>query len=209
MPIFGKRFEVLLAVARSGGVGIRHDNDAVGDGVVLENPTQQLEAAVEAVYRSWTSDRARTYRRIEHLEDLRGTAVAIQAMVFGNRGLSSAGGVAFSRDPSTGSAMPVIDILFELQGEDVVSGTRNPETEEAMARFAPTATRQLREILKRLEQEFADVQDVEFTVEDGKLWILQTRVGKADAAGGAALCDRLRRRGTDHSGRGLAASERR
>ena len=86
------------------------------DGVVLENPTQQLEAAVEAVYRSWTSDRARTYRRIEHLEDLRGTAVAIQAMVFGNRGLSSAGGVAFSRDPSTGSAMPVIDILFEFAG---------------------------------------------------------------------------------------------
>jgi pyruvate,orthophosphate dikinase len=148
------------------------------DGVVLENPTQQLEAAVEAVYRSWTSDRARTYRRIEHLEDLRGTAVAIQAMVFGNRGLSSAGGVAFSRDPSTGSAMPVIDILFESQGEDVVSGTRNPETEEAMARFAPTATRQLREILTRLEQEFADVQDVEFTVEAGKLWILQTRSAK-------------------------------
>ena len=72
----------------------------------------------------------------------------------------------------------MIDILFESQGEDVVSGTRNPETEEAMARFAPAATRQLREILTRLEQEFADVQDVEFTVEDGKLWILQTRSAK-------------------------------
>ncbi len=148
------------------------------DGIVLENPMQQLEAAAEAVYRSWASDRACTYRRIERLEHLRGTAVTIQVMVFGNRGLSSAGGVAFSRDPSTGSANPVIDILFESQGEDIVSGTRNPQTEEAMARFAPAATRQLHEILKRLEQEFADVQDVEFTVEDGKLWILQTRSAK-------------------------------
>jgi pyruvate, orthophosphate dikinase len=148
------------------------------DSVVLENPMQQLIAAAEAVYRSWTSNRARTYRKIEHLEDLRGTAVTIQAMVFGNRGLSSAGGVAFSRDPSTGLAKPVIDILFESQGEDVVSGTRNPETEEAMALSAPAVTTQLREILKRLEQEFADVQDVEFTVEEGKLWILQTRPAK-------------------------------
>lgn len=148
------------------------------DGVLLENPMQQLEAAAEAVYRSWTGDRARTYRRLEHLEDLRGTSVTVQAMVFGNRGLSSAGGVAFSRDPSTGSAKPVIDILFDSQGEDVVSGTRNPQTEEAMARSEPAAATQLREILKRLEQEFADVQDVEFTVEDGKLWILQTRPAK-------------------------------
>jgi pyruvate, orthophosphate dikinase len=139
---------------------------------------QQSVAAAEAVYRSWISDRARAYRRIEHLEDLRGTAVTVQAMVFGNRGISSAGGVAFSRDPSTGVAKPVIDILFESQGEDVVSGTRNPQTEEAMARSAPAVTIQLREILKRLEQEFADVQDVEFTVENGKLWILQTRSAK-------------------------------
>jgi pyruvate,orthophosphate dikinase len=148
------------------------------DGVVLENPMQQLEAAAEAVYQSWASDRACTYRRIERLEHLRGTAVTIQAMVFGNRDLSSAGGVGFSRDPSTGSATPIIDILFESQGEDVVSGTRNPQTEEAMACLAPAATRQLHEIFKRLEQEFADVQDVEFTIEDGKLWILQTRAAK-------------------------------
>jgi pyruvate,orthophosphate dikinase len=148
------------------------------DGAILENPMEQLIAAAEAVYRSWTSDRARAYRRIENLDDLRGTAVTIQAMVFGNRGLSSAAGVAFSRDPSTGSAKPVIDVLFESQGEDVVSGTRNPETEEGMARFAAAATVQLKEILARLEREFADVQDVEFTVEDGKLWILQTRAVK-------------------------------
>jgi pyruvate,orthophosphate dikinase len=148
------------------------------DSAILENPMEQLITAAEAVYRSWISDRARAYRRIQNLEDLRGTAVTIQAMVFGNRGLSSAAGVAFSRDPSIGSAEPVIDVLFESQGEDVVSGTRNPETEEGMARSAAAATVQLKEILVRLEHEFADVQDVEFTVEDGKLWILQTRAVK-------------------------------
>jgi pyruvate, orthophosphate dikinase len=145
------------------------------DSAVLENPMEQLITAAEAVYRSWTSDRARAYRRIENLQDLRGTAVTIQAMVFGNQGLSSASGVAFSRDPSTGSAKPVIEVLFESQGEDVVSGTRTPENEGGMARSAVAATFQLKEILVRLEHEFADVQDVEFTVEDGKLWILQTR----------------------------------
>jgi len=154
--------------------------EMIGDegSVLLENPVLQLEAAAEAVCRSWTSNRACTYRRLEHLEDLRGTAVIVQAMVFGNRGLSSAAGVAFSRDSSTGSPKAVIDILFESQGEDVVSGTRNPETEEAMGRSAAAATTQLKEILVRLEHEFADVQDVEFTVEDGKLWILQTRAAK-------------------------------
>ncbi len=158
----------------------RNYQELIGDkdGAILDNPMEQLITATEAVCRSWTSDRACAYRRIENLEDLRGTAVTIQAMVFGNRGLSSAAGVAFSRDPSTGSANPVIDVLFESQGEDVVSGTRNPETEEGMARSAPAATVQLKEILLWLEHEFADVQDVEFTVEDGKLWILQTRAVK-------------------------------
>jgi pyruvate,orthophosphate dikinase len=148
------------------------------DHVLPENPMEQLGAAAEAVYRSWASDRARTYRQLEHLEDLPGTAVAIQAMVFGNRGTSSGAGVAFSRDASTGAAKPIIDVLFESQGEDVVSGRRNPETEESIARSAPAVARQLRETLARLEQEFGDVQDVEFTIEDGKLWILQTRSAK-------------------------------
>jgi pyruvate, orthophosphate dikinase len=149
-----------------------------GDGAILENPLEQLITAAEGFFCSWTTNRACTYRRLEHLEDLRGTAVIIQAMVFGNRGLSSAGGVAFSRDPSTGAAKPVIDVLFESQGEDVVSGTRNPETEEALDRLAPAATSQLRQVLQRLEHEFTDVQDVEFTIEDGRLWILQTRSAK-------------------------------
>lgn len=148
------------------------------DHVVPDNPMEQVEAAARAVYRSWTSDRARTYRQFAHLEGLHGTAVTIQAMVFGNRGLDSGAGVAFSRDPSTGTARPVIDILFDSQGEDVVSGSRTPETEQAIDRSAPAISSQLRETLAQLEREFGDVQDVEFTIESGKLWMLQTRDAK-------------------------------
>ena len=148
------------------------------DATLSDDPVEQLEAATQAVYRSWTSERARTYRQLEHLEDLQGTAVTVQAMVFGNRGLTSGAGVAFSRDPSTGAAKPMIDVLFESQGEDVVSGSRNPQTEEAIVRCIPAVATQLRETLVRLEHEFDDVQDVEFTIEDGKLWILQTRAAK-------------------------------
>jgi len=107
-----------------------------------------------------------------------GTAVTVQAMVYGNCSLTSGAGVAFSRDPSTGAAQPVIDILFGSQGEDVVSGSRTPDSETAIAQSLPAVAAQLREILMRLEREFADVQDVEFTVEDGRLWILQTRAAK-------------------------------
>ncbi len=145
---------------------------------LAETPMEQLRAAAEAVYRSWTSDRAVTYRRLQQLEDLRGTAVTVQAMVFGNGGATSGAGVAFSRDPSTGANSPVIDVLFAAQGEDVVSGKRTPETEEAIIRTLPEVAVQLREALARLEREFGDVQDVEFTIEDGKLWILQTRSAK-------------------------------
>jgi pyruvate,orthophosphate dikinase len=145
---------------------------------VSDDPMEQLETAAQAVYRSWTSDRACTYRRLQHLEDLAGTAVTVQAMVFGNRGLTSGAGVAFSRDPSTGAAQPVIDVLFAAQGEDVVSGSRTPDTEDAIARLLPEVAAQLRTTLARLEHEFADVQDIEFTIEDRKLWILQTRAAK-------------------------------
>jgi len=148
------------------------------DHVLAEDPMEQLKAAAQAVHRSWMSDRACTYRKLEHLDDLRGTAVTVQAMVFGNSGFSSGAGVAFSRDPSTGAANPVIDVLFASQGEDVVSGRHNPQTEEAIARSLPAVATQLRAALVRLEQEFADVQDVEFTIENGKLWILQTRSAK-------------------------------
>ncbi len=148
------------------------------DFTLPEDPMEQLESAAKAVYRSWMSDRATTYRRLEHLDGLAGTAATVQAMVFGNRGLTSGAGVAFSRDPSTGAAQPIIDVLFESQGEDVVSGSRSPETEAAIAHSLPAVATQLRATLARLEHEFADVQDIEFTIEDGKLWMLQTRSAK-------------------------------
>jgi pyruvate,orthophosphate dikinase len=148
------------------------------DNVVSGDPMEQLETAAHAVYRSWMSSRARTYRQLQHLDELQGTAVTVQAMVFGNRNTRSGAGVAFSRDPSTGAALPVIDVLFGAQGEDVVSGNRTPDTDAAIDRALPAVATQLREMLKQLEREFGDVQDVEFTIEDGKLWILQTRSAK-------------------------------
>ncbi|MES2193421.1 MAG: PEP/pyruvate-binding domain-containing protein [Pseudomonadota bacterium] len=149
-----------------------------GDDSWLEDAMVQLDRAARAVYRSWMSERAQAYRRIEKLEHLRGTAVTVQAMVFGNGGLSSGAGVAFSRDPSTGKAQPMIDLVLDAQGEDVVSGRRTPDTEESFARALPAAAAELAETLKRLEREFRDVQDVEFTIENGKLWVLQTRSAK-------------------------------
>jgi pyruvate,orthophosphate dikinase len=138
----------------------------------------QVAAAALAVCRSWMSDRARTYRTIEKLDHLRGTAVLVQAMVFGNRGLSSGSGVAFSRNPSTGAPQPVIDVLLDAQGEDVVSGRCTPRTEASIARRMPGVAAELHEVLTRLEREWGDMQDVEFTIEEGKLWLLQTRTAK-------------------------------
>lgn len=145
---------------------------------LLDNAVAQLEATARAVYRSWMSERAQTYRKLQQLEDLQGTAVAVQAMVFGNGGLASGAGVAFSRDPSTGAPRPMIDLVLDAQGEDVVSGRRTPDTADAIRRALPRTEVELGDILKRLEREFGDVQDVELTVEDGKLWILQTRSAK-------------------------------
>jgi pyruvate,orthophosphate dikinase len=144
----------------------------------LEEAVTQLDRSARAVYCSWMSERAQTYRRLERLEHLEGTAVTIQAMVFGNGGPSSGAGVAFSRDPSTGAPQPVVDVLFDAQGEDVVSGRRTPDTERTLMRAFPQVADELNSVLKRLEREFCDVQDVEFTIEQGKLWILQTRAAK-------------------------------
>lgn len=146
--------------------------------VVCDDAMEQLATAANAVYRSWTSERACTYRRLERLDDLQGTAVMVQAMVFGNSGSRSGAGVAFSRDPSTGAADPVIEVLFGAQGEDVVSGNRTPDTEAAIERALPDVAAELRDTLRQLEREFADVQDAEFTIENGKLWMLQTRAAK-------------------------------
>src|SRR6266446_2835866 len=145
---------------------------------VPDDAMDSLIAAARAVCRSFWSDRARIYRRLQKLEHLQGTAVTVQAMVFGNRGRSSGSGVAFSRDPSTGTPGPVIDFLFDSQGEDVVSGRRTPRTEAAIDQAMPDLAAQLRDMLSRLERHFGDVQDVEFTIEDGKLWVLQSRAAK-------------------------------
>jgi pyruvate,orthophosphate dikinase len=149
-----------------------------GDDAWLEDAETQLDAAARAVYRSWMSERAQTYRRLQNLDHLKGTAVTVQAMVFGNGGLASAAGVAFSRDPSTGAPRPMIDLVLDAQGEDVVSGRRTPDTEDTIVCSLPMLVSELGSVLKRLEQEFGDVQDVEFTIEDGKLWVLQTRSAK-------------------------------
>lgn len=144
----------------------------------LEDAAAQLDNAARAVYRSWVSERAQTYRKLQQLDDLEGTAVTVQAMVFGNGGLTSGAGVAFSRDPSTGLAKPMIDLVLDAQGEDVVSGRRTPDSEQSIARAMPAVASELGDILRLLESEFGDVQDIEFTIEDGKLWILQTRTAK-------------------------------
>ena len=148
---------------------------------ISDDPMEQLVGAARAVFRSWTSERAATYQALQHLDHLQGTAVTVQAMVFGNGGPTSGSGVAFSRDPSTGRAHPVIDVLFDAQGEDVVSGRRTPVTEDALARALPAIATELRGVLQWLEHDFGDVQDVEFTIENGRLWILQTRAAKRTA----------------------------
>ncbi len=145
---------------------------------VPEKPNRQLLDAARAVYLSWGSERASTYRRLSGLEDLEGTAVTVQAMVFGNRGLRSGSGVAFSRDPSTGERKPIIEMLVDAQGEDVVAGRFTPHDENAIELINPELAQKLREVLSKLEGEFTDVQDIEFTVEDGTLWLLQTRSAK-------------------------------
>lgn len=164
------------AVERLAGSYLQAIED--GGSGLPEKPMEQLTAAAHTVYQSWMSERACTYRKLQHMDDLAGTAVTVQAMVYGNRGASSGAGVAFSRDPSTGAAEPVIDVLFDAQGEDVVSGRRTPLSEDAIVRTLPAVASQLREALTRLEREFGDVQDVEFTIEDGTLWILQARAAK-------------------------------
>jgi len=151
---------------------------AAADREIPDDPMKQLVAASRAVYHSWTSERACTYRRLQGLEHLEGSAVMVQAMVFGNRGSASGAGVAFSRDPSSGAPEPQIDVLFEARGEDVVSGQRTPKTEKEFAQSAPAVAAELRRCLVQLEKQFKDVQDVEFTIEDGRLWILQSRAAK-------------------------------
>jgi len=142
------------------------------------DPRAQLRAAIEAVFRSWNCERAKAYRRIENIADEAGTAVNIQAMVFGNRDALSGTGVVFSRNPSDGNPEIFGDILFRAQGEDVVSGAHQTMDISRLAERLPAVAASLDRCLAIIERHYRDLVDVEFTIESGKLWILQARPGK-------------------------------
>jgi pyruvate,orthophosphate dikinase len=146
-----------------------------------QDPREQLRGAVLAVFGSWNSDRATLYRRRERIPTDLGTAVNVQAMAFGNRGASSGSGVAFTRNPSTGAKGVYGDYLQDAQGEDVVAGIRNTLTLADLEGIDKKSYDQLVEIMARLEAHYRDMCDIEFTVEEGRLWMLQTRVGKRTA----------------------------
>jgi pyruvate, orthophosphate dikinase len=154
----------------------------VGAQTVPADPWRQLRAAVEAVFRSWNSERARAYRSREGIRDDLGTAVTVQAMVFGNRGGDSATGVVFTRNPATGEPDLYGDVLFASQGEDVVAGTHRTEPVAVLDKKLPEVARELRADARLLERHFTDMCDIEFTIERGKLWLLQVRVGKRSPA---------------------------
>lgn len=147
-----------------------------------QNPREQLRMAIAAVFDSWNGRRAIEYRRIHHIPEDLGTAVNVQAMVFGNLGWDSGTGVAFTRNPSTGENKSYGEYLLNAQGEDVVAGIRTPQPIEKLAEDMPEAYAQLMEITQRLENHYRDMQDIEFTIEQGRLWMLQTRTGKRTGA---------------------------
>ena len=143
-----------------------------------QEPRRQLNMAVEAVFRSWYNPRAQTYRRLNRIPDDLGTAVNVQTMVFGNMGETSGTGVGFTRDPATGAKQFYGEFLMNAQGEDVVAGVRTPVPIAELEKFMPEVYQQLRDITGRLEEHYKDVQDFEFTIQEGKLYMLQTRNGK-------------------------------
>jgi len=146
-----------------------------------EDPEEQLWGAVGAVFGSWQNNRANIYRRLNHIPDWWGTAVNVQAMVFGNMSEDSGTGVAFTRDPAAGTNMFYGEFLMNAQGEDVVAGTRTPMTIDKLADIDPSSLNQLLKIREILEQHYHDMQDIEFTIQKGKLYMLQCRSGKRTA----------------------------
>jgi pyruvate,orthophosphate dikinase len=143
-----------------------------------QDVNEQLDGAIRAVFSSWDGEKAQAYRKINGIDPAMGTAVTIQCMVFGNSGGHSGAGVGFTRDPTTGERQPWVDFLVNAQGEDVVSGRRNALGHQVLASVAPDAWRKLQDAMQALEREFSDMQDFEFTVQDGVLYMLQTRSGK-------------------------------
>src|SRR5437764_3310396 len=143
-----------------------------------QQPLEQLRLARNAVFRSWQNDRAKVYRRINNIPDDLGTAVNVQCMVFGNLGETSGTGVGFTRNPATGAKEFYGEVLMNAQGEDVVAGIRTPLQIGELEKIMPECYRQLREITTRLEKHYRDMQDFEFTIQEGRLYMLQTRTGK-------------------------------
>jgi pyruvate,orthophosphate dikinase len=197
--IDGHRFERRLSDVKQ-GKGVQQDTDLEADDLRAlvdafkmiyedetgrgfpQDPREQLTRAVRAVFESWDNPRAQVYRRAHDIPDDLGTAVNVVQMVFGNKGESSGTGVCFTRDPSTGEQGHYGEFLANAQGEDVVAGIRTPQPVETMKDQLPEAFEQLLETMVRLERHYRDMQDIEFTVEDGKLFLLQTRSAKRTAA---------------------------
>ncbi|MFB3817696.1 MAG: pyruvate, phosphate dikinase [Candidatus Methylomirabilales bacterium] len=147
-----------------------------------QDPKEQLRLAINAVFGSWDNERAVTYRRLNKIPGDWGTAVNVQAMAFGNMGENSGTGVAFTRDPGTGEKKFFGEYLMNAQGEDVVAGVRTPQPISDLQKQMPKVYAELEQIYKRLEKHYRDMQDIEFTIQDGKLYMLQCRVGKRTAA---------------------------
>ncbi|HEY8489188.1 MAG TPA: pyruvate, phosphate dikinase, partial [Thermaerobacter sp.] len=158
-----------------------------------QDPREQLELAIRAVFDSWNNERAKVYRRIHKIPDDLGTGVNVQAMVFGNTGPDSGTGVMFTRNPSTGVPELYGEYLPNAQGEDVVAGIRTPEPIARLKEERPELYRQLEQVAQRLERHYRDMQDIEFTVDRGRLFLLQTRSGKRTAAAAVRIaCDMVR-----------------
>ena len=156
-----------------------------------QHPREQLDMAINAVFDSWNTDRARLYRRRERIPQDLGTAVNVCTMVFGNLGESSGTGVAFTRDPASGRTGAYGDYLSNAQGEDVVAGIRNTLSLDDLKALDPASHKQLIKVMRQLETHYRDLCDIEFTIERGKLWMLQTRVGKRTAAAAFRIAAQL------------------
>ena len=163
------------------------------------DPRAQMRLATEAVFKSWNGKRAIDYRRQNKISDDLGTAVNVVAMVFGNRGDDSGTGVAFTRDPANGEKVPYGDYLANAQGEDVVAGIRNTLPLADLATIDPVSYGELLQVMHTLEMHYRDMCDIEFTIEKGKLWILQTRIGKRSVFGEWAMALRHAERGPDRA----------
>jgi pyruvate,orthophosphate dikinase len=212
LDVHGDAFEEALTELRAAR-GVEADTDLDADdlrglvetfkGIVREkagvefpqDPRDQLRHAIEAVFRSWNGKRAHDYRKLEGIPDDLGTAVNVQTMVFGNKGDDSGTGVAFTRDPATGENRGYGDFLANAQGEDVVAGIRVTEPLDALGEHFPQPQRELLDIMNRLQNHYRDMCDIEFTIEQGRLFILQTRVGKRTAAAALRMATEMANEG--------------